>query len=265
MKYNGIELKKESIIFLQKLESILEKKLIYKDFFNEDFWDFTGFFSQNGQITHLSIQGTDNFFEFPIEITNLNKLKMLVLIDLPIDHIQEEIFNLNTIEIFYLMYCTNIKEIPKSIKQLESLEGLNLSYNSLKSIPKVIGKIKTLKELDLSNNQLTSLPNEIGRLKDLETLTISNNHLSNLPNSIGDLVSLKTLYLNDNNLTSLPDSIQNLNFLTWLELRNNELKGIPDFILNLNSLENFDITNNKISKITDVARKLENKGVRISL
>lgn len=263
MKYNDIELKKENVIFLEKLEDILEKKLIFKEFFNEDFWDFTGFFAQNSCITHLSIQGEENFYEFPKEITQLNKLKMLVLIDLPIKRLQKEIFNLKSIEVLYIMHCPNITEIPESIGQLEALKGLYLRFNTLKNLPETIGNIKSLKEFGLSNNDLESLPNAIGCLKNIEVLNVSNNKISNLPLSIGDLVSLKSLSLNDNNLTSIPDSIQNLNSLKSLELRNNQLREVPSFILKLNSLKKLDMDNNKISKITGIIRELENKGVRV--
>ncbi|XP_060182295.1 receptor-like protein 33 [Lycium barbarum] len=70
-------------------------------------------------------------------------------------------------------------DIPKSIGNLGSLRGLNLSPNSLIGpIPKSFGNLSVLESLDLSWNQLSgNIPQELATLKSLAIMNLSQNHL----------------------------------------------------------------------------------------
>lgn len=264
LNYDGAELEVKDFNILKKLENIIGKELIFQKFFEDDYWDFTGFYAEDGKITHLSIQSEENLHKFPIEILKLTNLKMLVLIGLPIKAIPTQIRELKSLEILSIMFCSEMLNIPSSMGSLHSLIALNLFQNNLTTIPESIGKLESLEEFDLSHNQLKNLPTSIGKLKNLKTLLSSNNRLLSLPDSIGNLKYLKSLYLNDNMISSFPKTISNLKNLKWLEMQNNLISDIPDFLLDLGSLECLDLTNNKISKITNTMKKLEERGIRLS-
>lgn len=75
-KYNGAELEVKDFNILKKLENIIGKELIFQKFYEDDYWDFTGFYAEDGEITHLSIQSVEDLHFFPLEILNLTNLKI---------------------------------------------------------------------------------------------------------------------------------------------------------------------------------------------
>lgn len=262
--YNGVELEVKDFNILKKLEKIIGKQLIFQKFFEEDYWDFTGFYAENGKITHLSIQSVENLVRIPLEILRLTNLEMLVLIGLPIKKLPTQIKELKSLEILNVMFCSKSLDIPSSIGNLHSLIALNLIKNNLTEIPESIGELESLEEFDISDNQLKILPSSIGKLKNLEIFRCSNNKLLSLPDSFGNLESLESLYLNNNQLSLFPKSISNFKNLSHIEMRNNFISEVPDFLLELDSLKRLDLTNNKISKITDTMKILEERGVILS-
>lgn len=69
------------------------------------------------------------------------------------------------------------------------LSGRNLS-GSLKA---EIRQIPTLEVLDISNNNFTGVPAEVGQLKNLRILNLSNNPLTGLPRELANLPRLEIL------------------------------------------------------------------------
>ena len=127
-----------------------------------------------------------------------------------------------------------LNELPKEIKILKNLRGLDVSGNHIMAMPKEIEELKSLTKLNFKYNLLTTLPREIGNLGELTYLDISGNQLTMLPKEIGMLVNLNTLNLEGNKLTSLPKEICNLKNLTSLNIKGNKLtvlqKSLIDFI-----------------------------------
>ncbi|KAI3943011.1 hypothetical protein MKX01_024934 [Papaver californicum] len=154
--------------------------------------------------------------------------------------------------------------------QIDSLEGFNVSMNSLSSIPDMFisdcGKLNGLKRLDfmgflvwklqLSKNQFEgSIPDELFSFQNLTSIDLSYNKISGvLSNSIGDLSRLDTLLLSSNNLSGeIPKSLSNIKTLTRLayvqslDLSFNHLVGpIPIYLLSPPKLEYVDLTNNSL-------------------
>lgn len=150
-----------------------------------------------------------------------------------------------------------MKEIPDCIRDLSSLEDLNISYNPIKKLPQWIGKFKKLVILKITNNGLKELPEEIGLLLNLEELNARGNQLKTLPKTLGSLISLKLLELYENNLVSIPDSIGHLVNLKKLIIYENRIKYLPDSIGNLKRLEELTIHKNLLSSLPDSIGNLE--------
>ena len=150
-----------------------------------------------------------------------------------------------------VVFGKQMTSLPESIRNLQALEWLDLSQNTLTSLPDSIGNLQALKTLDLSDNTLNSLPDSIGNLQALKTLDLFDNTLTSLPASIGNLQALVSLDLFHNTLTSLPASIGNLQALEWLDLFHNTLTSLPESIGNLKALETLDLSHNTLTSLPE--------------
>lgn len=113
------------------------------------------------------------------------------------------------------------KIIGKSIPEVNNVEncrigfnrdgkkivGLTLNYTELKSVPELIKQLNSLEILDLSFNQLEKIPDWITDLP-LTSLNITSNKVSNLPKKIGTISTLKYLKLIKNPLKRLPNTLR---------------------------------------------------------
>ena len=66
----------------------------------------------------------------------------------------------------------NLRSLPKSFGDLESLEILKIFNCNLESLPESIGKLKAIKKLELRKNNIKTLPRSLGNLK------VEKNHFS---------------------------------------------------------------------------------------
>jgi Leucine-rich repeat (LRR) protein len=134
---------------------------------------------------------------------NENESSSLKTLDLNNNQLNDNIFyNLTIFKNLRALSLENnkdIKNIPKAIEQLESIEYLNLSGLSIKELPSNLFKLIYLKELHIENN------------KDLEYI----------PESIDNLASLKKLYLRKNGLKNLPSRIFRLYNLDLFDISYN--------------------------------------------
>ncbi|KAH7855296.1 hypothetical protein Vadar_023389 [Vaccinium darrowii] len=142
-------------------------------------------------------------------------------------------FSLTSIQAFgclkelKMAFCS-LSYLPDEIRNLISLQTLDLRGNDIISFPDCICDLKSLKDLVLSSNDVSCLPCEIGRLTSLVCLHLSECNLSHLPSEIGNLVSLNELWLDGNNICTLPDSISNLHSLRFLYLHKcTKLQSLP--------------------------------------
>ena len=156
------------------------------------------FLVENRRVIALKMPGMDEFLfdTFPEVITRFTALKKLSL-------------NHNFI---------NEKDIPESIKNLKTLEELNLFGTSLTNFPLQICKISSLKTINFGFNRIQSIPEEVRNLRKLELLDLRSNLIKELPESIGELNSLKKFILINNKLDCLPKSIMNLEALEFLDI-----------------------------------------------
>ncbi|MHA1933166.1 MAG: leucine-rich repeat domain-containing protein [Promethearchaeota archaeon] len=151
------------------------------------------------------------------------------------------------------------------IKEGEEITGLSIFNCGLKAFPHELLRLKFLKNLALRRNSIKHLPKEIGFLSNLEYLDLRLNNIEMLPNAIGLLYNLKNLNLSSNSLMTIPDSIGDLLMLKTLNLANNKLKSIPIAMENLHSLKSLNLKANHWITIPENVKKLESKGLDISL
>ena len=172
-------------------------------------------------------------------------------------HIDRLIYQYKKGKITHLMLSGyKLKKVPSEIRNLTSLEYLEMNSNKIEILPNWIKEFKSLKKLSVYGNQLKSLPETIGELKSLEIFIAFDNELERLPNSIGDLKSLITLRLNNNKLITLPETVGGLKNLKDLEIENNQLNLLPSSIGMIESLEGLILRKNKLSKLPDSIGKL---------
>ncbi len=90
-----------------------------------------------------------------------------------------------------------------------------------------MGNLEGLETLELSDNTLRYLPESLGGLKRLATLTLSNNGLARLPESLGGLSSIRLLDVSRNAIERVSGGLANLGSLTSLDMRENKLTEVP--------------------------------------
>lgn len=138
-----------------------------------------------------------------------------------------------------------IDQIFSVFENFQSMQSVDLTFNSLVEIPSVIFKWDTLKKLDLRHNRLSLIPEKIGHLKDLEYLDLFKNNLKELPKSFKKLQNLKVLLLGENALDRIPEEIGYLQNLEELHFYNPHMnlptvdaaKNIPSSFSSLKNLK----------------------------
>ena len=196
---------------------------------------------------------------------------------LPVDKLKGvEIINANGAFLTY---------ISESIKDLQSLKSLNLTWTHLNYFPKVVFKMPQLICLDLAfrnssvivdtlthnfsmlpNLELLSLiscklndvPDQVTRMRRLKYLDLSQNSIEILSDSIGKLDSLIDLDLSQNKIDHLPGNLRNLKYLENLSLNNNQLTSFPLIIFKLSNLQELDLRNNDIRTLPQDLLQLGN-------
>jgi len=140
-----------------------------------------------------------------------------------------------------------LRKVPEIVRELKSLEFIDLSYNLLENLPDWISELKELKELEISNNSLKELPEAIGEMESLEKILACNNNLKLLPESIGNLKKLKKLELYENQLKKIPSSIGNLSNIKTLDFHKNQITCLPNQIGNLTNLKKLILDENQLT------------------
>jgi Leucine-rich repeat (LRR) protein len=160
------------------------------------------------QLRILTILNLENceLTEIPVQISQLVNLKKLYLDNNKIT--LNNTLALSSIE--HLSLSNNQIIDITGIRQLSTLEILDVSENFIEIVPDVLTQGSSLKKLILRGNSLQRLPSSIGEIKSLKWLDVSKNILKKLPNEIGKLNNLRYLNISWNDLTALPEDITKL-------------------------------------------------------
>ena len=157
----------------------------------------------------------------------------------------------------------NLYALPNSIADLDPLDVLKVSGNSIENLPEWLTDLPNLHTitmcdmkhlesliaqlagmdlhlscLDLGNNSLPSIPERVFQMKSLLTLMVRNNQLVVLSERIGQLISLKKLQVDRNKLQTLGAAIlQVKQTLEELHASQNPFLAFPHEICQLTRLK----------------------------
>src|ERR1035438_2316363 len=99
-----------------------------------------------------------------------------------------------------------LKEVPRSIRNLDELENLNLGSNVIRELPEWICELGRIKGINLAGNRLRRLPQCFGSLPRLRVLWLQENELEELPESL-EGPALTHLLLQGNPGLAIPRSV----------------------------------------------------------
>ncbi|XP_059429152.1 disease resistance protein RPV1-like [Corylus avellana] len=159
--------------------------------------------------------------------------------------VHESIGCLKKLVLLNFKNCMNLKDLPRSIFNLVSLESVDLSgCSALEKLPEVGENIMDLTKLIRDETPIYQLPSSFGVLKNLKYLSLEGcSRLTELPNFL-QAPHLERLGLKGcMGLVEIHESIGYLRRLVSLSLNNcMNLKDLPRSIFNLESLESFDLS-----------------------
>lgn len=199
---------------------------------------------ENGEVTHIVLQGNRLNGEIPGEISLLRRLKTFDLSDNSVTGFIPTELGLLTEASRIVLRNTEIEgTIPNEIGQLTLLQYLDLAFNNDLSgyLPTTLGSCTSLEVLDIEFADLSgTIPTEFGRLDKLEILQLSTNPVKgSIPTYIGLCTSLRELLMFNCNVSgSIPSEIGKLSNLEKLSVSRSNLSGsIPPAIFHLPRLQ----------------------------
>ncbi|MGL4293057.1 MAG: leucine-rich repeat domain-containing protein, partial [Bacteroidales bacterium] len=186
--------------------------------------------------------------EYPVELCNLENMRVLDIMGNKLTAIPQEIGNYKNM--VQLRLCENgISELPDVFASLEKLDHLDLSGCQLKSFPESLTEARRLKSIFMEDCGLTHIPGVIGRAKQLHWVILSNNKISSVePSVFATDAKLNTIFLSGNPISELP--ILPLPNLQMIAINNCQFTAVPD-LSNYSKLIQFEMKNNRITSVPD--------------
>jgi cbb3-type cytochrome oxidase subunit 3 len=226
-------------------ESIIELTLKFNDpNINLDFNQFPKF----RKLSKMKITGNIFNGKFPASLLErLPNLKYLGLLFGNITEIPKEIKNSNSLEKLVLN-SNQITEFPYQFKTLENLKMLDLEDNNIKGpLTNEINNFKTLEKLYIGKN---SMKDELFVNENLIEIYANDNQFNSLVNSGGRGNSnLKKMIINNNEIDKIPeDFFSSTSNLKILNISSNKIKELPISLYSLIKLDSLDISNNQLLK-----------------
>jgi len=156
-----------------------------------------------------------------------------------------------------------LSSLSPSIAQLNALDVLILTGNSLSCLPEEIGAVSTLRVLEVDKNALESIPQSIGTLQRLEVLNLASNNITSLePLLGGSLPNLLTLLLDNNQISELVLPFGTMQRIATISVSGNQLQEISDEIgETAGTLASLTLANNQLSSI-GALRDLKDKKLK---
>ncbi|EPR77882.1 Leucine rich repeat protein, partial [Spraguea lophii 42_110] len=197
----------------KKLDDELDNKAKIIDFKDKRMKNLPKTLKNCSEVETLDLEENCLTYECFDIITELKKLKKLILVDNMID------------------------KIPESLCEMNDLRFLDIGYNCFRKIPKSFSTM-SIKTLNLDNFFYNSKDKEISYSEKIDILKI-----------VFHMKNLITLSFKDNATGNITIDLNTSSNIENLNLRNNNISEIPSFILSLEKLKYIDISNNKITTI----------------
>ncbi len=202
------------------------------------------------QLNYLSIGG-NNITSLPEGIGSLTNLKHLWLWGNNLQGLPSDFFDLSsTLEILDLSHNTALGEATavSIIQSFTNLEGLYLRELGLTSIPDEIGNIQNLNTVDFTYNSLQSLPASFFTLDQMQRLYLGDNDLEMSFSELLVFDSLRSINCFSNNISGTLEGISSLTKLQDINLSDNLLTGsVPAEIGGLTNLYYLNFSYNELT------------------
>ncbi len=245
---------------IYKLQNLKEIDLSFNE--KLDYGDAMFTLSYMTNLEKVSIRGLK---EVPEELNKLQQVKYLDLSRGEFDRIPIKMKDLNSLEHLNLNYCNKLnmdEGLPKlgSLTQLKKLEILS---DKTYFLPKGVGKFVNLEELSIGGRVWKLLSPDTKKLVRLKSLVVSNSPLMDIRDLVDKLVDINTLSslsLKLCDLKEFPMEIFKLKKLENVDLRGNFITTLPDEIANMKNLKKLDLRGNQIhqSEILRFVNQLPN-------
>jgi Leucine-rich repeat (LRR) protein len=204
---------------------------------------------QNDQYT--KVRSLDLSSNLIVHLNNINlshfkSLKSLNLSKNKLTNTGDVLTQLNVLQNLDLSQNSLIALPPLPSK----LQKLNVSYNSIAVVECSI-KLPKLKEFDLSHNEIVGIASSVFKdcsLNKLERLNLSDNRMETIESTIGNLLKLVHLDVTNNSLSILPSELGLCTSLQTVLAGNNHLKTVPTELLENGSLSKLRLEKNNITK-----------------
>ena len=175
------------------------------------------------RLTGFEFRGNKPLKTLPQEFKNLTNLETLDVkcLQLP-EHL---LSNLKNVALLTLSHLT---EIPmKEIGQMKLVE-LGLNHCSLKEFPREILQLTSLEALELTDNPLESVSPEISRLTKLVNLSLDRTLIKTLPKEMAQMPRLERLTLQKTPIEMIPDEVWHMTNLVISEIGYHSLLALPE-------------------------------------
>ena len=162
-------------------------------------------------------------------------------------------FEMESLEIFILSGCSNLKRILEFGENMKSVSRLYLNRTAITKLPPSIGNLTGLASLNLEDcKNLRSLPSKF-EMEFLEILILSGcSNLKRIPEFGENMKNVSKLYLDGTAITKLPTSIENLTGLVSLNVKDcKNLMSLPSTFFNMKWLKDLNLSGcSKLNLVT---------------
>lgn len=147
-----------------------------------------------------------------------------------------------------------MKRIPRSVRQIKSLQWLDISCNRIADLDHAgLEQIPGLRQIFVQNNRLTNLPRSFSHILSLKFLNISNNKFDEIPPVICEMPNLVDLDVSFNSISILPPGIGRLIALERFIIVGNQIQKFPVEVQLMISLRELDCRRNLISDLSPLS------------
>jgi Leucine-rich repeat (LRR) protein len=157
------------------------------------------------------------------------------------------------------LYIGNGQVIPGEIASLKNIKSLTIS-GKIKEMPRLIYDLGSVEELHFFDSKVSALSVEVEKLSQLKKLTFwqplfSLNDkgvildLEEIFCNVSRCKNLKILHLDSNRINEIPENVSLLSYLQVFTVKNNFLVSYPTSLYKLTNLKELDLGANQLREV----------------